>query len=96
MSQLKRSLYLLRMSSGCPSPKYNELNDRTNIPVDFSDTRKAFRSKTTWELLRHYFVFSAFKFEVVISRSRQVFDYTLVVIFPSYLFSIFTNVIMQV
>ena len=43
-----------------------------DVHVDFEDTVKAYRSKTTRELLRHFVVFSAFKYNGIINRSHKV------------------------
>ena len=39
---------------------------------DFNDTKKAFRSKSTKELLRSYFVFKAFSFKRIVDNSDKV------------------------
>ena len=40
--------------------------------VDFSDTSKAYKTKTTRELLRAYFVFKLFEHESIVANSNKV------------------------
>ena len=41
-------------------------------PLDFSDTKEAFKSVSTRELWQHYLVFKIFSYEWLVDRSQEV------------------------
>ena len=48
------------------------LSERTDNRIDFSNIQKAFRSKTTGELARHYLVYKLFSYDVLVNNSNTV------------------------
>lgn len=52
-------------------------------PVNFSDTEKAFQSKSSYELWRTYAVFKLFQYDLLVDNSEKV-D-TIVVTYNSFL-----------
>ncbi len=46
--------------------------DGQKRPLDFNDTREAYRSKSHFELLRHYAVFKLFSYQTLVDNNKLV------------------------